>query len=182
MPMRPRNSNSCSSRMLLISSPNTVIVPESGRINPFASLSKTLFPLPAGPSRMRVSPGETVSEIFLRTGLPSNPMDTSSKTTTGCAGSPSATVAAGWAAVTIGLAAEHTDHELADHQVDRNDKDRRNHHRLRGGSAHTLGTPACVHTVEASDAGDDEAEDDWFDQALNNVGIAQRLVGRVEIL
>src|ERR1700733_14110050 len=143
MPMRPRSSNSCSSRMLLISSPNTVIVPESGFIKPFANLSRTLLPLPAGPSRMRVSPGETVSEIFSRTGLPSNPMDTSSKIRTGCAGSPSATVAAGWAAVTIGLAAEDTDHELADHQVDRNDEHRRNHHRLGGRSAYTLGTAAC---------------------------------------
>src|ERR1700761_3520045 len=126
MPIRPRNLNSCSSGMLLISSPNTVMVPESGRINPLASLSRTLLPLPAGPSRIRVSPGATVSEIFSRTFLPSNPIDTSSKIRTGADGSSPVVVAAGWGAVTIISAAEDADHELADDQVDGNDEHRGN--------------------------------------------------------
>src|SRR5271156_1017802 len=163
MPMRPRKWNSCSCRMLLISSPKTVMVPESGRINPFASLSRTLLPLPAGPSRIRVSPGETVSEMFSRTFLPSNPIDTSSKTSTGWAGSSWVAVDLGWEAVTISSAAEDANHELADHQVNHDDQHRRNHHGLGGGSANTLGAATGGHPVVAADAGDDEAEDDGFD-------------------
>src|SRR5271163_2807833 len=182
MPMRPRSWNSCSSGMVLISSPNTVMVPESGRISPLASLSSTLLPLPAGPNKMRVSPGETLNEIFSRTGFPSNPIETSSKTRTGCAGSSWTAEAVGWGAVTISSAAEDTDHELADDQVNHDDEHRRNHHRLCRGSAHPLGAAARGHSVIAADAGDDEAENNRLDQALNDIGIAQRLVGSVEIL
>src|SRR5580658_6173264 len=182
MPMRPRNWNSCSSGMVLISSPNTVMVPESGRISPLASLSRTLLPLPAGPNKMRVSPGKTLNEIFSRTFLPSNPMETSSKTRTGCDGSSWTAEVVGWGAVTISSAAEDSDHELADDQVNRDDEHRRNHHRLRRGSAHTLGAAARGHPVIAADAGDDETENNRLDQALNDIGIAQCLVGGVEIL
>src|ERR1700722_20127595 len=168
MPIRPRNLKSCSSRRLLISSPNTVMVPESGRIKPLASLSSTLLPLPAGPSRMRVSPGATVSETFSRTDLPSNPIDTSSKIRTGCAGSSWVVVAAGWDAVTISSAAKDANHELADDQVNRNDEHRGNDHCLGGGAADTLGAAAGVHTVVAADAGDDEAEHNRLYQTLKN--------------
>ena len=43
-------------RMALISLPKTKMRPESGRSRPLVSLSRTLLPTPAGPSRMRVSP------------------------------------------------------------------------------------------------------------------------------
>src|ERR1700733_11275333 len=182
MPMRPLNWNSCSSRIVLTSSPNTVMVPESGYISPSTSLSRTLLPLPAGPSRIRVSPGDTVSEISSRTFLPSNPIETSSKTTTGCDGSCSLFAAVCWGAVTISLEAEDTDHEPAYHEVDEDNEHRRDHHRLGSGAANALGTAACVHTVEAADTGNDEAKNDGFHQSLKNVGIAQRLVGGMKVL
>src|SRR5579863_2828747 len=156
MPMRPRNWKSCSSGRLSIRSPKTVMVPESGRINPFASLSSTLLPLPAGPRRILVSPGETVSEIFSRTCLPSKPMETSSKTTTGCEGSSCLAGGAVWGAVTIRSEAEDVDHELADQKVDEDDEYGRDNHRLSGGTADPLRTAACGHAIKAADAGDDE--------------------------
>src|SRR6202167_1308992 len=98
------------------------MVPVSGRISPFASLSSTLLPLPAGPSRIRVSPGDTVSEISSRTCLPSNPIDTWSNTTTGCAGSSRAVAGAGWVEVLISSPADAADHEPADHKIDKDDE------------------------------------------------------------
>src|SRR5450755_4361179 len=182
MPMRPRNWKSCSSRMLSIRSPKTVMVPESGRINPFASLSSTLLPLPAGPSRILVSPGDTDSEIFSSTGLPSKPSETSSKTTTGCEGSSCVAGGAVWGAVTIRSEAEDVDHELADQKVDEDDEHGRDNHRLGSGAANSLRTAACGHSIEAPDAGNDEAKHDRLYQALKDIGKTQRLVSRMEIL
>src|ERR1700733_648357 len=182
MPMRPRNWKSCSSGMLSIRSPKTVMVPESGRINPFASLSSTLLPLPAGPSRILVSPGDTVSEIFSSTGLPSKPMETSSKITTGCDGSSCVAGRAVWGAVTIRSEAEDVDHELADQKVDEDDEHGRNNHRLGGGAAHSLRTAACGHAIEAPDTGNDEAKHHGLYQALKNVGKTQRLVCGMKVL
>src|SRR5271168_679114 len=102
--------------------------------------------------------------------------------TTGCAGSSRAAADAGWVEVLISSPAKKTDHEPADEEVDRNDQNRGPHDGLRCGTADTLGAALCVHAVEAADAGDDEAKDDGLDQALENVGITQRLVGGMEIL
>src|ERR1700744_899802 len=150
--MRRRSSNFCSSRMALMSSPKTVMVPESGRMRPLASFNSTLLPLPAGPSKMRVSPVETVSEISLRTCLPSNPMETRANTSTGSEDSA------------ISLAPEDTNHELADDEIDGNDQNRRHNHGLRRGAAYALGASACCHAVKTSDRWDDEAEDNRFQQ------------------
>src|SRR3984957_12045028 len=173
MPMRPRNWKSCSSRILSIRSPKTVIVPESGRINPFASLSNTLLPLPAGPRRILVSPGDTVSEIFSSTCLPSKPMETSSKTTTGCEGSSCVAWGAVWDAVTIRSEAEDVDHELAYQKVYEDDEHGRNNHRLGGRAADTLCAAASGHAIKAADSGNDEAKHDRLYQALNDVGESQ---------
>src|SRR5271167_3936251 len=102
--------------------------------------------------------------------------------TTGCAASSRAAVGADCVEVLIGSPAEKTDHEPADEEVDRNDQNRGPHDGLRCGTADPLGAALSVHTVEAADAGDDEAKDDGLDQALENVGITQRLVGSMEIL
>jgi hypothetical protein len=45
--------------MVEISWPKSWMLPWSGRSRPLMSLSRTLLPTPAGPSRMRVSPGAT---------------------------------------------------------------------------------------------------------------------------
>src|ERR1700759_3671289 len=158
------------------------MVPESGFINPFASLSNTLLPLPAGPSRILVSPGETVSEMFSSTCLPSKPIETSSKTTTGCEGSSCVDAGAVWGAVTIRSESENVDHELADQKVDENDEHGRDYHRLGGGAADALRTAAGGHAIKAPDAGNNEAKHQGFYQALKNIGITERLVCRMEIL
>jgi len=43
----------------LISLPKDEMRPESGRSRPLVSLRRTLLPTPAGPRRMRISPGRT---------------------------------------------------------------------------------------------------------------------------
>jgi len=48
MPVRIRRGKSCSSRIVEMSSPNSRMSPLSGRIRPLMSLSRTLFPTPAG--------------------------------------------------------------------------------------------------------------------------------------
>src|SRR5216683_7258577 len=171
MPIRPRNWKSCSSGILSTRSPKTVMVPESGFINPFASLSNTLLPLPAGPRRIRVSPGDTVSEIFSRTCLPSKPIETSSKTTTGCDGSSCVAGGVVWGAVTIRSEAEDVNHELADQKVDEDDEHGRDNHSLGGGAADALRTAAGGHAIEAPDAGNNEAKHHGFYQALKDIGI-----------
>jgi hypothetical protein len=74
---------SCSSGMWEISSPKSRMLPWSGRSRPLTSLSRTLLPTPAGPSRMRVSPGATEKLTSSSTGGPSKAMETLRKTTTG---------------------------------------------------------------------------------------------------
>src|SRR5580698_2699184 len=99
--------------------------------------------------------------------------------TTGCAASSTAAEGAGWVEVLIGSPAEDPDHEPADHKVHKDDEHRGDHHRLGSGTAHTLGATARVHAVETANAGNNETENNRLHQALKNIRIAQRLVGRM---
>src|SRR5579883_392480 len=182
MPMRARSAKSCYSGMALISSPKTKIRPESGRSSPSANLSSTLLPTPAGPSRIRVSPGLTVNEMSSRTGLFSNPMDTFSKTTTGSSGECCLISGATAAWLMRASPAEDTNHETADNEVGCNDEHRRNDNCLCCGPAHTLGAAARRHSVIAPDGGNDESEKERLDHALHKIGIAQRLVCSMKVL
>src|ERR1035437_5658821 len=58
------------------------MLPLSGRSRPLVSLSNTLFPTPAGPSRTRVSFGPIEKLMSSSTGGPSKAIVTSLKTTT----------------------------------------------------------------------------------------------------
>ncbi len=82
----------------------------------------------------------------------------------------------------MALASEDADHSAADEEVHHDDDDGREDDGLGGGFADTLRASAGVYAKVAADAGDDEAEEDGFDQALQNVWGKERLVGDVEVL
>src|SRR5271166_543018 len=164
--------------------------PESGLIKPLASLRRTLFPTPAGPSRMRVSPRCTSKERSSRTSLPSNPMETCSKRTAGASGCTwlggvsacRARSAMGSYRLLLESPANDADHELADHKVHRDNKHRGDDDCLRRGPANALSTTGCAHAVVAPDGGDNKTKDERLHQALRYVPVAQCLVRSVEIL
>src|SRR5580698_3320296 len=173
MPMRDRSLNSCSSGIALTSSPKTKMRPESGRNKPSANFSSTLLPTPAGPRRIRVSPCLTVKEMLLRTCLFSKPIETSSKTTAGSSGercSGSVTIAV-W--LMYALPPEDADHKTADDEIGSNDENGGPDYGLRSRAAHALRASARGHAVIAADTGDDEAEDQRLNQALQDIGIAK---------
>src|SRR5271170_2487898 len=140
------------------------MLPESGFNKPLASLSRTLFPTPAGPSRMRVSPRCTTKEMSSRTSLPSNPIETCSKRTAGASGcSWLAGVSACRARSAIGVyrlllesPSKDADHEAADYKIHRDNQHRRDDNRLRGRPANALSTAGCSHPVVAANGGDNK--------------------------
>src|ERR1017187_8999068 len=83
MPVRMRRGKRFVSGMVAISSPKSCMLPWSGRSSPSQSLSRTLLPTPAGPRRMRVSPGARENVMSSRTGGPSKAMGTLRKANTG---------------------------------------------------------------------------------------------------
>src|SRR4029077_624945 len=125
----------------------------SGRMSPLASFIRTDFPPPAGPRMILVSPRWAVKEMFWSTGLISNVMETSSKTTIDSAGSEP-----GWVWVrftgamsraTVELPAEDSDHRAADDKVDDDDEDGRVVDGLVGRFAHALGAALGGHAEVA---------------------------------
>src|ERR1700722_11408483 len=78
--------------------------------------------------------------------------------------------------------AKNIDHELTDQVIDPDDEHGGDDDSLGGRAADALGAAARGHSVEATYAGDDEAKDERFEQALKNIRITQRLVSGVEIL
>src|SRR5579883_28679 len=182
MPMRRRSGYRSFSCMALISSPKTKMRPSSGRSRPSASFSNTLLPTPAGPSRMRVSPCRTENEMSCSTCLPSKPMDTCSKTTTGSRGGRSCSSGATADWLMRASPAKDADHKAADDEVGCNDKHGCGDYGLRCRAAYALRATARGHSVIAADGGDNEAEEDGLDEALDEIGVTKRLIGGVEIL
>src|SRR5277367_547811 len=156
--------------------------PESGRSRPSVILSRTLLPTPAGPIRMRVSPGLTVKEMLLSTGFFSKPIVTFSKTTAGPSGGRwlSSGARATW--LMRASPAQDADHEAADDEVGCDDEDRRDDDGLCCRPAHALCAAASRHSVVAANGGDDKAEDERLEQPLKYVGIMKRLIGGMEVL
>src|SRR5487761_1252092 len=127
--------------------------PLSGSVRPFAILSKTLFPLEAGPRIMRISPEQALKLMFVRTGLPSKPMETSTKRMAASCSAVAvsdrlarmAVFGMDMALLDMASTAEDANHDSADDKIRGDDHDRTDHDRLGSGTAYALGSPARGH-------------------------------------
>src|ERR1700678_1387450 len=166
--MRRRKSNNCSSRIWLISSPSTIMRPESGRINPSDSFRIRLFPEPATPKITFVSPARRWKEIPRNTSLSPKANSIFSNTTAGAEFSCvfKAADSRGKAGADMESMVRKRSHEKSrDDQIHHQNQHRSSHHGLGGSAAHSLGSSAGIHPIEAADGGDDEAKDDRLDQS-----------------
>ena len=144
-----------SSGMCEISSPKSRMLPSSGRSRPLTSLSRTLLPTPAGPSRMRVSPGRHGKADVLKN---RRAIEGDGDVAKGYNGAPIRSragpdwagwirhwirrVGSGWAGLTH--AREEREQHLGEQEIDEDDEHRRDDHGLNGGAAHALGAPVVL--------------------------------------
>ena len=84
--------------------------------------------------------------------------------------------------VEVVISRKMVEHNLREEEVDKDDEHRGYDDGLNGGAAHALGSACRSKAIEAADAGDDESREERLDQALNDVGEAEVLVGHGEVL
>src|SRR5580704_8558718 len=135
--------------------------PESGRISPITSFSIRLLPDPATPNSALVSPRASRKETPRSTSFSAKESATSSNTMTDVESSfvVSAAESSGKVGADMGLVEGENNHqEASEEQVKGQDQHGSRDHGLRGGAAHTLGSAARVHSVEAAHGRNDEAE------------------------
>src|SRR5579862_1135268 len=168
-----------------MSSPNTVMRPESGLMSPSASFRIRLLPEPATPNIAFVSPRGRWKEIPRNTSLLPKASDTSSNTMAGAELSFAviASESRGRTGVDMRLLIRKRSHqEASDDQVHREDQNRGRYHRLRSGLAYALRSAARIHSVEAAYGGDDETENYWLDQSHKYILKHKGLPGVVPVL
>src|SRR6266849_8517677 len=169
--------------------------PESGFINPSASLSRVLLPEPATPKRAFVSPCANRNETPSSTRLSSNARETSSNriaSADGCrvlaARVSSGNVGAGMdmdkdtSKDQRSAIAQQSDQQLGNKEVDHQNQHRRDHHRLSRGATHALSTPARGHPEITADGRYHEPEEHRLDQPRIHVPPHQRLPGGGPVL
>src|SRR5579864_3030157 len=133
--------------------------PRSGFTSPSAIFRRVDLPTPATPKTALVSPRATSKETPSSTWLPSNSMETSSKTTALWCDSWGVSAPC-WLVRSSAISVREEDHQHpGDKEVQDQDEHRRCHHRLSGGAADALCSALGRQTVVAADAGDDEAEE-----------------------
>ena len=145
------------------------------------SLSRTLLPTPAGPSRMRVSRGSHGKADVLKHRRPVEASrDVAQRDNRAGVLRRSRRLRRGHGSVAhVGkMESKH----VRDEEVDGDDQHGRGDHRRNRGAANALGASGGSHAVEAADGAEDVAEEERLHQALDDVGIAKMLVGRVEVL
>src|ERR1700761_9252545 len=122
--------------------------------------------------------------MFCSTGLMSNVMETSSKTTTG---SLESGLCLAWeaspgamSAGMVWLPAEDADHRTADDEVDDDDEDGGVDDGLGGCFTHALSAAFCRHAEKTAYGGDDKAGEQRLGEPLDYVSVLKSAVGVVE--
>src|SRR5208337_3663289 len=181
--MLRRSPKSSDSRMAVTSWPSTVIRPASGFSSPSASFKVSVLPVPAVPIRILVSPRGSSKEIPCSTGV-SKPISTFSKRMMASPGGETRASACstGGARLAIVLVFEKSHQQPRDEEVAHQDKHRRCHDGLSGGSPDALSTAFGGKAVITSDAGNNKTEKRRLTQPHENIAEAQRLVRRGPVL
>ena len=154
-----------------MSSPKSSTLPSSGRSSPMMSLSSTLLPTPAGPSRMRVSAGRNrEADVFEDRRAVEGQGDVAhGDDRAGLRRRRQAVAARNGGVAHAGKQGEQ---DVGDEEVDKDDEHRGVDHGRNGGAAHALGAAGGSHAVEAADGGNDVAEEERLDQSLEDIGIS----------
>src|ERR1035437_4155485 len=134
--MRLRTSNHCFSVSAVTSVPNKTTRPCMGRNKPSAVFNSTVFPLPAAPSTMSVSPLKSSKEMLRSTGVSSKAKLTLSKASCGVWGS--------------GMRLLERDEHAADDERQHDNPDAGHNHRARSRDSHPLRTALGFHPVKAT--------------------------------
>src|SRR5215470_13828591 len=71
---------------------------------------------------------------------------------------------------------ENPDQQLCEEEVDDQDEHRGSNHGLRGRASHPLCSTLSREPEITADRGNNEAEEEWLEQALKDVGKLERLV------
>src|SRR2546423_8370649 len=185
IPTLPRRANSSCSCIFVTSSPRTRIRPESGLSNPSTSLRMVLFPEPATPNNAFVSPTASLKETPHNTSVSAKASHTSSKTTVSaeCPRISAFVESSGMVGTDMrSLVGENVHQKLRGKEIHDNDQHRGCDYSLGCGSADSLCPSTGCDAVEAAHGCDDEAEQNGFHQAHEDVFKDQRLPCVVPVL